>query len=45
MTSTGSASNRHSHIDHKDGRIVERAFKGEQGGSEAKIFLQYELIR
>jgi hypothetical protein len=37
MTSTGSARMRHSHRDHKDGRIAEKERRGDEGGSEARI--------
>ena len=37
MTSTGSARIRHSHNDHREGRIVEKARRGLELGNEARI--------
>lgn len=37
MISTGSARIRHSHNDHKEGRIVEKARNGDELGREARI--------
>lgn len=38
MTNTGSASTRHSQIDHKDGKKEANARSGVEGGKEARIW-------